>query len=203
MKEMNRRAFLTLTGAAVVALSLAGCDDGPYTPPAPPAPPAPTTSKEAKVLEAINQMLKEYWTDQGAPEKYKALAYSQEASDYARHFVSPCVEADKAEVRMTEEQDLAHDNDMSARLKAINQTYGNSALKVKVLGCNYELGNDTSSHEIKLTLPYALSGSDFKDAFNKIVKRVTEDAQLRWLGIYCPTVAGKDYIVVAPLSDRR
>ena len=25
MKEMNRREFLTLTGAAVVALSLAGC----------------------------------------------------------------------------------------------------------------------------------------------------------------------------------
>ena len=27
MKEMNRREFLTLTGAAVVALSLAGCED--------------------------------------------------------------------------------------------------------------------------------------------------------------------------------
>ena len=47
MKEMNRRAFLTLTGAAVVALSLAGCG-------APSAPAAPT-GKEAKVLEAINK----------------------------------------------------------------------------------------------------------------------------------------------------
>ena len=196
MKELNRREFLTLTGAAVVALSLAGCGD------APPAPPAPTTSKEAELLAAINQMLKEYWTDQGAPEKYKALAYSQEASDYARHFVSPCVEADKAEVRMTEEQDLAYENGMIARRDAINKTYGNSALKVKVLGCSYELGY-TSSHEIKLTLPYALSGPDFKDAFNKIVKRVTADAQLKWLGIYCPTVGGKDYMVIAPLSDRR
>ena len=58
MKEMNRRAFLTLTGAAVVALSLAGCDDGPYTPPAPPAPPAPTTSKETELLAAINKVWK-------------------------------------------------------------------------------------------------------------------------------------------------
>ena len=49
MKKMNRREFLTLTGAAVVALSLAGCDDGPYAPPAAP------TSEEAKVLEAINK----------------------------------------------------------------------------------------------------------------------------------------------------
>ena len=50
MKEMNRREFLTLTGAAVVALSLAGCGGGTYAPPAPAAP----TGKEAKVLEAIN-----------------------------------------------------------------------------------------------------------------------------------------------------
>ena len=51
MKEMNRREYLTLTGAAVVALSLAGCG-------APSAPAAPT-SKEAKVLEAINLYRKE------------------------------------------------------------------------------------------------------------------------------------------------
>ena len=48
MKEMNRREFLTLTGAAVVALSLAGCG-GPSTPV------VPAGSKEAKVLEAINK----------------------------------------------------------------------------------------------------------------------------------------------------
>lgn len=49
MKKMNRREFLTLSGAAVVALSLAGCG-GPSAPPAPAAP----TGREAKVLEAIN-----------------------------------------------------------------------------------------------------------------------------------------------------
>ena len=47
MKEMNRREFLTLTGAAVVALSLAGCGG--------PSAPAVPTGKEAKVLEAINK----------------------------------------------------------------------------------------------------------------------------------------------------
>ena len=56
MKKMNRREFLALTGAAVVALSLAGCDDAP---PAPPAPPAPTTSKETELLTAINKVWKE------------------------------------------------------------------------------------------------------------------------------------------------
>jgi len=54
MKKMNRREFLTLSGAAVVALSLAGCG-GSYAPPAPAAP----TGREAKVLEAINKVWKE------------------------------------------------------------------------------------------------------------------------------------------------
>lgn len=49
MKKMNRREFLTLTGAAVVALSLAACGGGSS------APAAPTTSEEAKVLEAIKK----------------------------------------------------------------------------------------------------------------------------------------------------
>ena len=56
MKEMNRREFLTLTGAAVVALSLAGCGGGPSAPPAPPAAP---TGKEADLLAAINKVWKE------------------------------------------------------------------------------------------------------------------------------------------------
>ena len=52
MKEMNRREFLTLSGAAVVALSLAGCG-GTYAPPAAP------TGKEAELLTAINKVWKE------------------------------------------------------------------------------------------------------------------------------------------------
>ena len=51
MKELNRRAFLTLSGAALAMMALAACgaDDGPA------APAAPTNGKEAKVLEAINK----------------------------------------------------------------------------------------------------------------------------------------------------
>ena len=53
MKEMNRREFLTLSGAAIVALSLAGCGGGTYAPPAAP------TGKEAELLTAINKVWKE------------------------------------------------------------------------------------------------------------------------------------------------
>lgn len=49
MKEMNRREFLTLSGAAVAMMALAACGSTP----SPPA--VPTTGEEAKVLEAIKK----------------------------------------------------------------------------------------------------------------------------------------------------
>lgn len=53
MKELNRRAFLTLSGAAVAMMALAACGGAPSTPV------VPAGSKEAKVLEAINLFRKE------------------------------------------------------------------------------------------------------------------------------------------------
>ena len=49
MKKMNRREFLTLSGAAVALLALAACGSTPSTPA------VPTTGEEAKVLEAIKK----------------------------------------------------------------------------------------------------------------------------------------------------
>ena len=197
MKEMNRREFLTLSGAAVVALSLAGCGGGPSAPPAPAAP----TQKELDLLKALNEMLIDYWNVQGYPERIRTLGYSQDASDFARHFVSPCVKADKAEVEMTPEQDAAFENEMLERRKALQIKYGSEmSLREGVVGCSYVLGYPTL-HDMELTIPYELSGVNFKDTFLKMLNGM--DTETRDLGIYCPTVAGTDYIVIAPLSDRR
>ena len=197
MKEMNRREFLTLSGAAVVALSLAGCGGGPSAPPAPAAP----TQKELDLLKALNQMLVDYWNDQGHPEKIRTLSYNQDASDFARHFVSPCVKADKAEVEMTPEQDAAFEKEMTERLQTLRNKYGsNTALREGVVGCSYVLGHP-KFHDMKLTIPYALNGANFEKVFYTMLNGM--DIETRDLGIYCPTVAGMDYMVVALLSDMR
>ena len=120
MKEMNRREFLTLSGAAVVALSLAGCGGGPSAPPAPAAP----TQKELDLLKALNRALEDHWKALEVPEKIRTLSYSQDASDFARHFVSPCVKADKAAVKMTPEQNDAFENEKQERTKTLRQKYG-------------------------------------------------------------------------------
>ena len=49
MKELNRRAFLALSGASVAMLALAACGGAPSTPA------VPTNGEEAKVLEAIKK----------------------------------------------------------------------------------------------------------------------------------------------------
>lgn len=196
MKELNRREFLTLTGAAVVALSLAGCG-GPSAPPAPAAP----TQKELDLLKALNETLIDYWNDLGHPENIITLSYSQDASDFARHFVSPCVKADKAEVEMTPEQIAAFEKEMTERLQTLRNKYGSDvAMREGVMGCRYVLG-DPRFNEMKLTIPYELSGENFKDTFLKMVNGM--NIETRDLGIYCPTVAGTDYIVIAHLTDMR
>ena len=197
MTEMNRREVLTLSGAAVVALSLAGCGGGPSAPPAPAAP----TQKELDLLKALNETFIDYCNDGGHPEMIRTLGYSQDASDFARHFVSPCVKADQAKVEMTPEQDAAFENEMLERLQALREKYGSDmSLRRAVIGCEYVLGNPTL-HEMKLTIPYDLNGENFKNTFLEVLNVM--DMETRDLGIYCPTVAGKDYIVIAPLSDRR
>lgn len=50
MKKMNRREFLTLTGASVRLLALAAC-----WPDAPSTPVAPLAARKPKVLEAIKK----------------------------------------------------------------------------------------------------------------------------------------------------
>ena len=77
MKELNRRAFLKLSGASVALLALAACGSTPSTPV------VPTTGKEAKVLEAINLYRKEKgWEPFKMDEGLNAVA--EEAVKFAK-----------------------------------------------------------------------------------------------------------------------
>ena len=77
MKELNRRAFLALSGASVAMLALAACGGAPS------APAAPTGGKEAKVLEAINLYRKEKgWEPFQLDEGLNAVA--EEAVKFAK-----------------------------------------------------------------------------------------------------------------------
>ena len=103
---------------------------------------------------------------------------------------------------MTPEQDTAFENEMLEQLQALRKKYGSDmSLREGVIGCDYVLGH-SHPHKMKLTIPYDLSGENFKNTFIEMNDKWM-DTETRALGIYCPTVAGTDYMVIAPLSDRR
>ena len=77
MKEMNRREFLTLTGAAVVALSLAGCVGAPS------APTLPDDIRVQQELDALNKFRR----DNGLTE----LVYEKELEELTDLLISPFV----------------------------------------------------------------------------------------------------------------
>ena len=73
MKELNRRAFLKLSGAAAALLALAACGGGSSAPAAPSAP----TVKEAELVAAINKIWKKKF-DAGLVD-HEQLTLNQEA----------------------------------------------------------------------------------------------------------------------------
>ena len=88
MKEMNRREFLTLTGAAVVALSLAGCVGAPS------APTLPDAIRAQQALDALNKFRR----DKGLTE----LVYEKDLEELTDLLISPFVKEGKPVVDRTE-----------------------------------------------------------------------------------------------------
>ena len=183
MKKMNRREFLALTGAAVVALSLAGCDD------APPAPPAPTTSKETELLTAINKVWKE---------KYKAKAVDHEQLTLNQDAVGVISAYGHIfeEANENPHQPTAKDGEMlsdgSLEFAKKMQEYGPNSFAGMV--CATEL-----DAEGKMTLKYKYSCEDAAvQAFvEELLTSQSNSPTAEYISIYLPVVQGTTYMTAA------
>ena len=111
MKEMNRREFLTLTGAAVVALSLAGCGS---------APSAPTPSNDIRVQQALDALNK-FRRDNGLTE----LVYEKELEELTDLLISPFVKEGNPVVDATK-----FDSDVKVKEAEIKQTLFNKGYPI-------------------------------------------------------------------------
>ena len=112
MKEMNRREFLTLTGAAVVALSLAGCGGAPS------APTLPDDIRVQQALDALNQFRR----DNGG---LTELVYEKELEELTDLLISPFVEEGKPVVDETK-----FENDVKAKEAEIKQALFNKGYPI-------------------------------------------------------------------------
>ncbi len=188
MKKMNRREFLTLSGAAVVALSLAGCG-GPSTPP------APTTSKEAELVAAINKVWKEKF-DAGLVD-HEQLTLNQDAVGAIRCYGRVFEEANE-----TPHPLKGSDN------KIILGELGGLEEKLKKYGGEDSLagmaGISEPSPENVVALEDAYSCEDA--AVRAFVAKLLDNsnsAKAEFISIYLPVVQGKTYMTAVVFRNNK
>lgn len=191
MKELNRREFLALTGAAVVALSLAGCDDGPYTPPAPPAPPAPTTSKETELLTAINKVWKEKH-DAGAV-VHEQLTLNQDAVGVVRAYGRIFETANQTPHKFVDDDNKIILEEHNGLEDKIRNKYGEDSL-AGYAGISELYGEDM----IALEDEYSCADTAVRTFVAKLLSNSNsakaDSAKAEFISIYLPVVQGKTYM---------
>jgi len=187
MKKMNRREFLTLTGAAVVALSLAGCG-GPSTPPAPPATP---TGKEAELVAAINKVWKKKF-DAGQV-THEQLTLNQEAQG-AIKIQGGIFEDAKEPVHTLTTEDMQ-------KLVGI-QEWKISLEKKYDLGGAAGISEPTGEGAISLTFEYSCEDAVVQKFVDKIMG-YSLSREAEFISIYCPVVQSKTYMIATVFWNKK
>ena len=191
MKELNRRAFLALTGAAVVALSLAGCDDGPYAPPAPPAPPAPTTSKETELLTAINKVWKEKF--EAGLVDHEQLTLNQDAVGVVRAYGRIFETANQTPHKFVDDDNKIILEEHNGLEDKIRNKYGEDSL-AGYAGISELYGEDM----IALEDEYSCADTAVRTFVAKLLSNSNsakaDSAEAEFISIYLPVVQGKTYM---------
>lgn len=178
MKKMNRREFLTLTGAAVVALSLAGCG-GPSAPPAPAAP----TGKEAELLAAINKVWKEKFN--ASKVDHEQLTLNQEAQG-AIKIQGGIFEDAKESVHTLTKKDIEKLGGITAWEYTMKQKYE--------LGGAAGVSEPSSEGEISLTFEYSCEDAVVQKFVDKILD-YSLSRKAEFISIYCPVVQSNTYMI--------
>ena len=181
MKEMNRREFLTLTGAAVVALSLAGCG-------APSAPSAPT-GKEAELLSAINKVWKEKY--KAGEVTHEQLTLNQDAVGIISAYGQIFEKANETPHIPTDD-----DNDMlsngSREFAEKMQKYGANGFAGMV--CATELDAEGKS---ALKHKYSCEDAAVQAFVNELLNSASNSSKAEYISICLPVVNGTTYMTAA------
>ena len=179
MKEMNRREFLTLTGAAVVALSLAGCGG-------PSAPPAAPTGKEAELAAAINRVWKKKYEEKAVV--HEQLTLNQEAQE-AIKIQGGIFEDAKESVHTLTTEDIKKLGDINAWEYTMRNKYelGGAA------GVSEPTGEE-GNMEVSLTFEYSCDDAVVQKFVDKILK-YSLSRKAEFISIYCPVVQSKTYMI--------
>ena len=183
MKEMNRREFLTLTGAAVVALSLAGCG-GTYAPPAPPAAP---TGKEAELLAAINKVWKEKYDAKAVV--HEQLTLNQDAVDAIRCYGRVFEEVNETPHKLTSSDFgivLGESGGLAEKLKK----YGGEDSLAGAAG----ISEPSTEKVVALEDEYSCENTAVQAFVDKLLNSNSNSSKAEYISLYLPVDQGKTYM---------
>ena len=182
MKKMNRREFLTLTGAAVVALSLAGCGGGSSAPAAP-------TGKEAELLAAINKVWKEKFV--AGQVDHEQLTLNQDAVDAIRCYGRVFEEVNETP-HITTKDDVTMISEGSDKFAKKMKKYGNNCF-AGMAGVFPRF----PAKEIALEDAYSCEDTAVQAFVEKLLTSLANSSKAEYISIYLPVVQGKTYMTAA------
>ena len=182
MKEMNRREFLTLTGAAVVALSLAGCG----APSAPPAPAAPA-GKEAELLAAINNVWKEKHA-LGLVD-YEQLTFNQDAVGTIRAYGRVFENANETPHKLKDSDNKIIFGELDGLEDKIRNKYGKDSL-AGMAG----ISEPSTEREVALECKYSCEDTAVRAFVEELLTSNSNSSKAEYISIYLPVVKNVTYM---------
>ena len=187
MKEMNRREFLTLTGAAVVALSLAGCG-GPSAPAAP-------TGKEAELLAAINKVWKEKH-DAGAV-VHEQLTLNQDAVGVIRAYGRVFETANETPHKFVDDDNKIIFGELNGLEAKILEKYGEGSL-----AGDAGISEQSTDDVVALEDEYSCEDTAVRTFVAKLLNN-SNSAKAEFISIYLPVVQGKTYMTAIAFLNNK
>ena len=178
MKKMNRREFLTLTGAAVVALSLAGCGGGSSAPAVP-------TGKEAELLAAINRVWKKKYEEKAVV--HEQLTLNQDAVDAIRCYGRVFEEVNETPHKLTSSDFgivLGESGGLAEKLKK----YGGDSLAGAA-----GISEPSTEKVVALEDEYSCEDTAVRVFVDKLLNN-SNSAKAEFISIYLPVVKNVTYM---------
>ena len=192
MKEMNRREFLTLTGAAVVALSLAGCG-GPSAPPAPPAAP---TGKEAELLAAINKVWKENF-DANLVD-HEQLTLNQDAVSAIRAYGRVFEEVNETPHTLNASDNKIILGELNGLEDKILNKYGKDSL-AGMAG----ISEPSTEREVALECKYSCEDTAVRAFVEELLTSNSNSSKAEYISLYLPVVQNETYMTAIVFRNNK
>ena len=190
MKELNRRAFLKLSGASAALLALAACGGGSS------APAAPATPKDAELVAAINKVWKEKF-DVGKV-THEQLTLNQDAVGVIRAYGRVFENANETPHKFVDDDDKIISEELDGLEDKIRNKYGEHSL-AGAAGISEQSPDDV----VALEDEYSCEDAAVRAFVEKLLISDSNSAKAEFISIYLPVVQGKTYMTAIVFRNNK